>query len=88
MIIFKILNKTVSVFFNSLLYIVFLLLLSNCSNKAKKEYSSIQNDAVGATFVGSKSCKTCYEEEFKSWEGSHHDQALKIANSTTILTDF
>ena len=88
MIIFKISNKTVSVLFNSLLYIVLLLLLSNCSTKAKKEYTSIQNDAVEATFVGSKSCKTCHEEEFKSWQGSHHDQAMKIADSTTILADF
>ena len=61
---------------------------SNCNTKDKKEYSSIQNDSVEATFVGSKSCKTCHEEEFKSWEGSHHDQAMKIADSTTILADF
>ncbi len=65
-----------------------LLLLSNCNTKDKKEYSSIQNNAVEATFVGSESCKTCHEKEFKSWEGSHHDQAMKIADSTTILADF
>ncbi len=88
MIIFKISNKTVSVLFNSLLYIVLLLLLSNCNTKDKNEYTSIQNNSVEATFVGSKSCKTCHQEEFKSWEGSHHDQAMKIADSTTILADF
>lgn len=88
MIKFKISYKTVSVLFNSLLYIVLLLLLSNCNTKDKNEYSNIQNDSVEATFVGSKSCKACHQEEFKSWEGSHHDQAMKIADSTTILADF
>jgi Doubled CXXCH motif (Paired_CXXCH_1)/Cytochrome c554 and c-prime len=89
MIIFKISNKTVCDLFSSLLYIVLLLSLSNCNTKDKKEYSKIKNVSFEmATFVGSKSCKSCHEEEFKSWEGSHHDQAMKIADSTTILADF
>ncbi len=88
MIKFKISNKTVYGLFNSLLYIGLLLLLSNCNTKDKNEYTSIQNNSVEATFVGSKSCKTCHQKEFKSWEGSHHDQAMKIADSTTILADF
>ena len=81
-------NKTTYLLFNLQLYIVLLLIFSSCNSENKKEYSSIQNDAVEATFVGAKSCKSCHEEEFKSWEGSHHDQAMKIADSTTILADF
>ena len=87
-IIFKTLSKTVYVLFNLPLYIVLLLLLSNCNTNNKKEYSSIQKEFVEATFVGSQSCKTCHEEEFKSWEGSHHDQAMKLADSITILANF
>lgn len=87
-IIFKSTSKTFYPLFNLKFYIVLLLILSSCSTKDKKEYNTIQNDFVEATFVGSKSCKSCHEEEFKSWEGSHHDQAMKIADSTTILANF
>jgi len=41
-----------------------------------------------AKFMGSVSCKTCHQEQFNDWQNSHHDQAMKIADSTTILADF
>jgi tetratricopeptide (TPR) repeat protein len=39
-------------------------------------------------FVGSEQCQDCHNSEFDSWQGSHHDLAMDIANETTVLGDF
>jgi len=39
-------------------------------------------------FVGSTECRDCHNSEFDSWEGSHHDLAMNVANDTTVLGDF
>jgi tetratricopeptide (TPR) repeat protein len=67
---------------------VFLLLLCSC-NKGKNEYTpytAFENNELN--FIGSTSCITCHQEEYKAWNNSHHDQAMKIADSTTILANF
>jgi len=76
-------------FFKAIFFIAILLFISSCSSD-KKNYSSIQEKAKVATstFVGSESCKACHKEEFKDWKGSHHDLAMQIADSTSILGDF
>ena len=39
-------------------------------------------------FVGSTECKECHNPEFDSWQGSHHDLAMDVANESTVLGDF
>lgn len=39
-------------------------------------------------FLGDKKCKTCHQNQFKKWSGSHHDKAMQIADSTTVLANF
>ncbi|WP_165499047.1 tetratricopeptide repeat protein [Gramella sp. KN1008] len=39
-------------------------------------------------FIGSSSCIDCHQKEYDNWEGSHHDLAMKIADSSTVLGDF
>ncbi|AUC20765.1 hypothetical protein BTO15_00945 [Polaribacter sejongensis] len=39
-------------------------------------------------FLGDQKCKECHQDQFKSWEGSHHDKAMEIADSVSILGDF
>lgn len=58
-------------------------------------YFSIEantDDAIipdpGPTFIGSAECRDCHNREFDSWEGSHHDLAMDVANETTVLGDF
>jgi predicted CXXCH cytochrome family protein len=41
-----------------------------------------------ADFVGAAACKSCHEAEFKAWEGSHHKQAMQVADEATMLGDF
>ena len=39
-------------------------------------------------FLGDKNCKECHEGQFKDWEGSHHDKAMQLADSVSVLADF
>ena len=39
-------------------------------------------------YAGSEACKSCHEVEYDDWEGSHHDKAMMIADSNSILADF
>lgn len=39
-------------------------------------------------WVGAEKCKSCHEGEFKQWQGSHHDWAMKPAQEDSVLGDF
>lgn len=39
-------------------------------------------------WLGSEQCKTCHESEYKQWQGSHHDWAMKPAESPFVLGNF
>jgi predicted CXXCH cytochrome family protein len=41
-----------------------------------------------AKFVGSRECASCHIEEHKSWQGSHHDLAMQLPTSESVLGDF
>ena len=41
-----------------------------------------------AEYVGVNQCKTCHQEEYKLWQGSHHDMAMKHADTNSVLGDF
>ena len=41
-----------------------------------------------ATFVGSQTCQNCHEAEFREWSGSQHEQAMQVANASTVLGNF
>ena len=41
-----------------------------------------------ATFVGREQCIDCHTAAYESWLGSHHDDAMDIANDETVLGDF
>jgi tetratricopeptide (TPR) repeat protein len=39
-------------------------------------------------FVGREQCIECHTEAYESWLGSHHDDAMGVANEATVLGDF
>ncbi len=41
-----------------------------------------------AQFVGSKKCLDCHKKQFDTWQDSHHDHAMDVANQATVLGDF
>ena len=77
-------------FFKSCFLLLALIFLAACSTDKKEEYSNIKEKrvVVKSTYIGSESCKACHQEEFKDWKGSHHDLAMQIADSISVLGDF
>lgn len=39
-------------------------------------------------YIGTQQCKTCHQQAYNDWQGSHHDWAMKEANAQTVLGDF
>ncbi|MDO6736672.1 tetratricopeptide repeat protein [Wenyingzhuangia sp. 2_MG-2023] len=39
-------------------------------------------------YVGSKKCAECHPDQFKDWEGSHHDKSMQKASRESILAPF
>ena len=41
-----------------------------------------------AAYVGRQSCVQCHQTQAKLWNGSHHDLAMDVATSQTVLASF
>ncbi|MBL0721744.1 MAG: hypothetical protein JJV88_04110 [Sulfurovum sp.] len=41
-----------------------------------------------ATYVGDKSCVECHSKESHEWKGSHHDEAMMVADKNSVKGDF
>ena len=39
-------------------------------------------------YVGRAQCRTCHEQQYQAWQGSHHDLAMQEANEKTVLGGF
>jgi|TARA_Y100000310_G_scaffold131642_1_gene130799 hypothetical protein len=74
--------------FNNLIFYFFLIIINSCDLKNNKVDRYRAASGTQATFVGSQSCRSCHEKEYSLWENSHHDQAMKIADSLTVLANF
>ena len=42
----------------------------------------------GPAFVGSDACRDCHATQYADWQDSHHDLAMQVADTTTVLGDF
>ncbi len=59
------------------------------SEKTKSSVNqSIKNLLEDPNYLGSESCKSCHEQQYNDWEGSHHDKAMMIADSISVLANF
>ncbi|MGU3846554.1 multiheme c-type cytochrome, partial [Vibrio diabolicus] len=43
---------------------------------------------LGLEYVGTQACAECHQQEEEAWKGSHHDMAMKHANSESVQGDF
>jgi Tfp pilus assembly protein PilF len=50
--------------------------------------SAVADQAVTASYVGSKVCAACHEAEEKLWRNSQHKHAMAHASDQTVLGDF
>lgn len=62
----------------------------SCDSMLKKDKRlGIETQTVNsARFVGSEKCKDCHQKEYSEWMGSHHQLAMQIADSGSVLGDF
>jgi len=65
------------------LVIVFMIPLSLLINKTTNEYARKK-----AKFVGGKECISCHQIQYNLWKGSDHDNAMDIANDSSVAGDF
>ncbi len=87
-------------FFLNIFYVLLaILLFTSCKEGNQAEYTPISNESESPLFtstlqipdehfLGDNTCKQCHQEQFKDWEGSHHDKAMQLANRNTILASF
>ncbi len=78
-----------------ILLLVCIIVLFSC--KDNSEYKGVhekENIFVSAKqipdshFLGDNNCKECHQDEFKDWQGSHHDKAMQIVDSISVLAYF
>jgi len=71
-----------------------LLVISSCKQETKYETASNDIEFLSAKeipdsdFLGDQKCKECHQDEFKDWQGSHHDKAMQVADSLSVLAYF
>ncbi|MCV9387843.1 tetratricopeptide repeat protein [Reichenbachiella ulvae] len=76
---------------NSVFLLLGFLALLSCTKKELEYESNAPTPTVSlqdADFVGAETCKSCHEAEYENWKGSHHDDAMKVADSTSVKGDF
>lgn len=62
-----------------------MLVFIGCGREAEPDK---KRAVTAATFVGEKVCAGCHQTEAARWRGSHHDLAMKVADSATVLGNF
>ena len=67
---------------------LFFIGFTSCGDSSKEIPYEEEVKYATAEFVGSASCMECHQDEFEKWKGSHHDLAMQIADSTTVLANF
>jgi len=48
----------------------------------------LSSNSQAVTYVGAQQCAGCHQQALKDWQGSHHDWAMKLATSETVLGNF
>ncbi len=79
--------KHVSVLIFVLVWSSFLM-YQGCSSDQSSEGTYILEDTPRGEFVGSDACKSCHQQEYNDWVGSHHDKAMMHASDSSVLGDF
>jgi hypothetical protein len=66
------------------LMVAFLLaVLAGCGGNSRAPF-----DLSQAKYVGHQNCVSCHQEQAQQHIGSHHDQAMQLANDESVLANF
>ncbi|PST91193.1 deca-heme c-type cytochrome [Photobacterium jeanii] len=69
-----------------LLLVVLSIIAPALANEAK--IAEPQLKEAGLEYVGSEACVDCHQEAVTAWQGSHHDMAMRHADTESVLGDF
>lgn len=76
-----------------LVFIGIALTFYSCKNEP--EYVKITAEQTqglsripNSAFVGDRKCQECHQDSYQEWKGSHHEKAMQVADSTSILAAF
>jgi Tfp pilus assembly protein PilF len=61
-----------------------LILIAGCSKPALDDV----DQGSDPLFIGTADCVSCHQQEYDSWQGSHHQLAMQVATEETVLGDF
>ena len=72
------------------------LILVGCEEAAPPDHQSsntsvsesVEQPEKKVSYVGSPTCARCHENEQQQWSDSHHDQAMQLATTKTVLGNF
>ncbi|WP_303317481.1 multiheme c-type cytochrome [Flavivirga abyssicola] len=81
-------HQKISYYLKIASYLIIFLIVFACKKNEYQPKNDIQNKTEHPKFVGKEACIECHKSEYDSWNGSHHEQAMKIADSTTVLANF
>ncbi|WP_053975573.1 tetratricopeptide repeat protein [Mangrovimonas xylaniphaga] len=70
-----------------LIFLLFLTVFS-CKDESYVDKKDLASASPMATFLGDEACMSCHQEAYNDWKGSHHDLAMKVADSVSVLGDF
>ena len=66
-----------------------------CEGKAPPDNQSSNPQEIASTpseknasYVGNVDCARCHEQEHQQWSDSHHDRAMQLATTETVLGNF
>ena len=80
--------KILIIFTKNIVILIFAVTIFSCRNNDYNKIDSATFKHKTATFYGTESCKACHEQEYDLWSKSHHDLAMQIADSITVLGNF
>ena len=50
--------------------------------------TSAAEEGIPHEYSDGVACKSCHEEQYREWQGSHHDLAMAAASPESVLGDF
>jgi tetratricopeptide (TPR) repeat protein len=68
--------------------LLFFLIIGACLSDLEGDTNISKIEPESSNFVGSTVCKSCHQDQYTDWKESHHDQAMKVADSISVLGDF
>jgi tetratricopeptide (TPR) repeat protein len=71
-------------------WLLLIMIFQGCQKETKEDYAEITTENIKSVdgYVGDQNCKSCHEQAYSDWIGSHHDKAMQVVDESTVLGNF